>query len=58
MGNEIEQVSNDLSSFYVEGDSPEDTEREIQDTFRARQNWIALGNGGFYTAASRMSDFA
>jgi hypothetical protein len=48
----------DLASCYVEADTAEINEQTERETRRLQQNWVSLGNGGFFTRPARMSDFA
>ena len=56
-GNET-SVPADLASFYVEDDTVETNEQTERDTRRMQQNWVSLGNGGFFTRPAMLSDFA
>jgi hypothetical protein len=50
-------VRADLASCYVEEDTVELNEQIERDTRRLQQNWVALGNGGFFTRPAALSDF-
>ncbi|MHB1540379.1 MAG: hypothetical protein ACYCV6_01225 [Steroidobacteraceae bacterium] len=56
-GNETD-VPADLASCYVEDDTVETNEQTERDTRRMQQNWVSLGNGGFFTRPAMLSDFA
>ncbi len=51
-------VRTDLVSCFVEEDTVEVNEQTERDTRRMQQNWVSLGNGGFYTRPAMLSDFA
>ncbi|MHB1826793.1 MAG: hypothetical protein ACYCV6_03745 [Steroidobacteraceae bacterium] len=48
----------DLASCYVEDDTVEASEQTERETRRMQQNWVSLGNGGFFTRPAALSDFA
>ena len=56
-GNEA-KVRTDLASCFVEEDTVEVNEQAERDTRRMQQNWVSLGNGGFFTRPAMLSDFA
>ena len=56
-GNEA-KVRTDLASCFVEEDTVEVNEQTERDTRRMQQNWVSLGNGGFFTRPAMLSDFA
>ena len=51
-------VRADLASCYLEDDTVETNEQTERDTRRMQQNWVSLGNGGFFTRPALLSDFA
>ncbi len=51
-------VRTDLASCYVEDDTVDANEQTERDTRRMQQNWVSLGNGGFFTRPAALSDFA
>ncbi len=51
-------VRTDLASCYLEDDTVETNEQTERDTRRMQQNWVSLGNGGFFTRPALLSDFA
>jgi len=51
------EVREDLASCYVEDDTAEINERIERETRLMQQNWIPLGNGGFFTRPAALSDF-
>jgi hypothetical protein len=51
-------VRTDLASCFVEEDTVEVNEQAERDTRRMQQNWVSLGNGGFFTRPAMLSDFA
>ena len=51
------EIRADLARCYVEEDTVEVNEQIERDTRRLQQNWVALGNGGFFTRPAPLSDF-
>ena len=50
-------VHADLARCYIEEDTVEVNEQIERDPRRLQQNWVALGNGGFFTRPAPLSDF-